>query len=373
MKSIKTLFFIAISVFFISFTVNANDLTLDDIQNEILSEYNLEKYITDDAKSLLGDTEISFDINIFRSISSIISNAKPLLGNILNESLSSFMKIFVVIIISSVAMGFISSNEVKGVNNLINIASIVTICTIILIDVKNVMNLSAIAIEEMNVFSKMLIPAMVTAITFSGSPTVAVLSQTASMVAFNLIISLIYNLLFPFTYIYIGVITVNSALGNDMLGKLAEFIKWFTSISLKIILWSFFTYMSVTGVVSGTIDSFAVNTTKFATGFIPVVGSIISNASETVLIGATIVKNAIGVFGILAISCICFLPIARVIINFLLFKLLAVFLSPISSKQIVSLFDGISNAFNMALAMLCSVCLVLFIMIIVGIMVVRQI
>ena len=58
-------------------------------------------------------------------------------------------------------------------------------------------------------------------------------------------------------------------------------------------------------------------------GVVPVVGGIISDASETVLAGAGMLKNTIGVFGTLAILAACAYPFLQLGVQYLLYKLTA--------------------------------------------------
>ena len=74
---------------------------------------------------------------------------------------------------------------------------------------------------------------------------------------------------------------------------------------MKIVLYAFTGYIGFTGVVSGTTDAMAMKAAKLTiSGAVPVVGGILSDASEAVLVSAGIMKNAAGVYGILAVLAI---------------------------------------------------------------------
>lgn len=252
-------------------------------------------------------------------------------------------------------------------------ATALSISSVILLDVRSVLSLCYQSIEEIDILSKGLMPSMVTAISISGAPTTATLHYASTMFAFDLIITLINRVMFPFTYIYIAIITVNAAISNDILLKLADFIKWCVTGTLKIIVTGFITYVSISGAISGKADIFAIKTTKFIVSTtVPVVGSIISDASESILVGASVIKNSIGIFGIFAVVSVCLIPIIYILANFFMFKLMAVVVSIISTKSIINLLDGISSSFSMALAMICSSASILFIMMVVSIILVGE-
>ncbi len=58
-------------------------------------------------------------------------------------------------------------------------------------------------------------------------------------------------------------------------------------------------YLTLSGAVSTSADALTVQATRSAVGAMPVVGRILSDAAGSVLAGAGVVKNAIGVFGLL--------------------------------------------------------------------------
>lgn len=128
-------------------------------------------------------------------------------------------------------------------------------------------------------------------------------------------------MLVPAVCAYIAIITVNAALGNDILGGLATFIKWLTTGSLKLILTVFIAYLSISGAIGGSVDAVTLKAAKFAvSGSVPVVGGIISDATESMLAGMAAIKNTVGILGMLGVAAICIAPFLQVGINYLLFK-----------------------------------------------------
>ena len=329
-KLFRTIIIIAVCVTGFCTNTFATD-SLGEIQNEIIKNENLDKLVTGDANEILGDIEVDTNVDIIEESLGVIERSSNYFKQSIKTAMQTMIKITIIIIISSAFTGFIVSNDIKGIDKYINMAAVISITIIVLVDVKSVLSICAGAINEIDILSKGLMPTMVTAISFSGAPTTGTLTYAISMFAFDVLITLINRVLFPFIYVYIAIITVNAAIGNDILIRIADFTT------------------------------------------IPVVGSIISDASETILIGANIIKNSIGVFGIFAMVSICIIPAIRIFTNFLMFKITSVLVSPISTKQITNLLDGLSTSFNMALAMISACFLVFFVMIVASIILVRGI
>jgi stage III sporulation protein AE len=95
-----------------------------------------------------------------------------------------------------------------------------------------------------------------------------------------------------------------------------------------------------------------------------VVGSIIADASETVLAGASILRNAIGIFGLLAVIATCILPFLRLGANYLLYKAAAGLSGAIADSRITKLVNAVSTAFGMMMGLVGATAMMLFISII---------
>ena len=84
---------------------------------------------------------------------------------------------------------------------------------------------------------------------------------------------------------------------------------------------------------------------------VPVVGSMLSDASETLLVSASILRNSIGVFGMLAVLAICIVPFLQTGIRYLLLKLTAAAAALFDNGAISRLIAAMSAAAGYMLAM----------------------
>jgi stage III sporulation protein AE len=142
-------------------------------------------------------------------------------------------------------------------------------------------------------------------------------------------------------------------------------VKWLMTWCLKIILYVFTGYMGITGVVSGATDAAAMKATKLTiSGMVPVVGGILSDASEAILVGAGVMKNAAGIYGLLAVISICIQPFLQIGVQYLLLKLTGAVCGVLGCKEISKLIQDFSTAMGLLLAMTGSVCLLLLISIV---------
>jgi stage III sporulation protein AE len=208
----------------------------------------------------------------------------------------------------------------------------------------------------------MLLPVMTAAMAAQGGVTGSAALYTGTAIFDAVLCSLISRLLIPMIYIFLVLAVANSALGEDLLKKLRDFLKWLVSWCLKTVLYVFTGYIGITGVVSGATDQAALKATKLTiSGMVPVVGGILSDASEAILVGAGVVKSAVGVYGLLAIAAIAIGPFLRIGVQYLLLKLTAAVCGVFGNKRITELIVDFSAAMGLLLAMTGTVCLLLLI------------
>lgn len=217
-------------------------------------------------------------------------------------------------------------------------------------------------VRSLNDYGKLLLPVMTAALAAQGGVTASAALYTGTVFFSSVLISAITKLLIPMIYIYVCICIANSALQEGLLLKISSFIKWLMTWFLKIILYVFTGYISITGVVNGTADAAALKAAKITiSGFIPVIGGIISDASESILVSASIMRSAAGIYGVLAMIAICVGPFIKIGVQYLMLKACAGICGLFGTKKTVSLIGDFSAAMGFVLAMTGAVCLLLII------------
>ena len=174
----------------------------------------------------------------------------------------------------------------------------------------------------------------------------------ATMLLSDLLITLINRVLLPLVYTYIAACVAWAAVGNEGLKRMAATLKWAVTTVLTAVLILFVTYLTISGVIAGTTDALTVKAAKFTmSSMVPVVGGILSDAAETVLAGAGILKNTVGVFGMLVVIGICLVPFLQLGFHYLTYKVASALSATLSGSRVAALIDQISGAFGLVLGM----------------------
>lgn len=237
-----------------------------------------------------------------------------------------------------------------------------SIAAILLGPTDSLIRLGVQTVGEMTEYGKLLLPVMTAAMAAQGGVTTSAALYSGTAVFNTFLSKLIAVLLVPVVYTYLALAVADSAVGENTLKKLRNLIKWCGTWILKTGLGLFTAFMSFTGVISGTADKAALKVTKMAISTaVPVIGGVLSNASETVLISAGMVKNAAGVYGMLAILSVYLEPFMIMGIEYLLLKFTAAVCGVFATSQATELIGEFSSAMGFLLAATGTICLMLLI------------
>jgi len=321
----------------------------------------LRKALPEDAAELLEGVEPSGGAGFSEGLSRILEGLSGRFGGVLRRQLRNVAAILLTVILCAAVESFYQGSGGDSPQYL-SMAGALSAAALTAGDLDSLIGLGGETIAGLSLFGKALLPTLAAATAASGAVTTAAFQQVTTVFLVNLLLQLIEELLMPMVYLYIGVLTAGACMEEGHLAAIAEGLKkllvWILSTALLL----FTVYLSVSRVISGAVDGAAVKVTKAAiSGVVPVVGGIIADAAETVLAGAGLLKNTIGIFGMLGILAACIYPFLQLGVQYLLYKLTAFLASAVGVKSLCKLIDGLGGAFGLVLGMTGACALLLFV------------
>ena len=346
MKHLKTCCFLGLALLLLTLPVRGAELPPE-----------VERALPREAGQLLKDVD-HWDVNSFpEGLCAIWNHLRKDVNTVLRRQTRGAVSVLLVAVLCGLVSGF-----QKGVGDESRFLPMAAITLAAACSVKTMMGLGQETVEELNTFSKALLPTLAAVSAISGGAVGATLRQIATVFFADLLLGLIHGLLMPMVYLYAGALAAGCCLADKRLTAVAELLKTVCTKLLTAALLAFTIYRTVGGIFEGTVDSARVRVTKTAiSGMIPVVGGIIAEASETVLAGAGLLKGAIGVFGLLGVLALCAYPFLQLGIQYLLYKLTAFLASVIGDTELCGLIGGLGGAFGLILGMVGSCALVLLV------------
>ena len=186
------------------------------------------------------------------------------------------------------------------------------------------MELGVKTVGDLQEYGKLLLPVLASALAATGGVTAST-GLYVGTAAFNTLLSAaIPSLLLPILRLLLALSIAHGAVGEPILERLGALVRFCAEWALKLGLYLFTGYMAVTGVVSGAADALAGKAAKIAvSGAVPVVGGILSDAADAVLLSAAALGSGAGIWGILTVLAVFLAPALRIGVQYLLLKLTA--------------------------------------------------
>lgn len=257
--------------------------------------------------------------------------------------------------------------QLHGIAYFIEYLIIVTLITNTFVNMLSLVKNTIINIVN---FMNLLVPLLITLIVTTGHIASGSTVQLVLIFVINIMGNLIGNLIIPLILISTAMSIVSNFSDKVHVDRLSKFIKSAIVWILGVILTIFVCVLSIEGTLSSSVDNFTSKTAKATVStFIPVVGKVMGDTVETVIGCANILKNAVGVVGLVIILSIVILPIIKITIMWAILRLIAALSETIADNKIVKLFDAISDSYKVLFGILISVS----IMFVVGITIVLRI
>lgn len=292
-----------------------------------------------------------------------------LLGMV-KESVSCAVLLLSVVVICGLAQDCLHAARGDEAPGYVPMVGALAITWIAAGNMQSLMGQGVETMEQLNVYSKALLPTLAAAVAAGGGVASAGVRHVAGVFFADVLITIIRNVLLPMVYVYVALAAADAMLPGHRLKTIAKAISKCTAWVLTGTLVLYTGYLTISGAVAGSTDTLTTQLTRSAMGTVPVVGNIISDAAGTVLAGAAMLKNTIGVAGMLGILAMCLVPFLRLAVQYLLYKITAFLAGTMGASQLVDLVDGLGSAFGMVLGMTGACALLLLISVISSIMVV---
>lgn len=174
--------------------------------------------------------------------------------------------------------------------------------------------------------------------------------------------NMITTFLLPLILIGTALGIISKVSDKVQINKLSKYFKTSTIWVLGIALTLFVGILSLEGSLTSSVDGITAKTAKAAvSNFIPVVGKILGDAVDTVIGCSNILKNAVGLVGVIVVIGICIIPIIKLSILMITYYLASAVCEPIADEKIISLLSQIGDTFKILLGMMVSVSVMLII------------
>ncbi|MDO4165854.1 MAG: stage III sporulation protein AE [Eubacteriales bacterium] len=193
-------------------------------------------------------------------------------------------------------------------------------------------------------FVKVLAPAYFISMTFSQGAGVTSAYYEFTLVMVTVVDLILIRMMLPAVNLYFLLQLVNQLSEEEMFTKMAELIRDLVKLAMKTI----FGIMMGINVIQGLIVPVASQVERSAlvkvSTAIPGVGNTIGSVTSAVLCAGKLVKNAVGVAGVIAVFLICAIPLLRLLVYRVCYQLIAAVIQPVSDGRVIRCFGAMTES-----------------------------
>lgn len=313
----------------------SNIFSLDNIKNKIYSIISGENAVN----------YSSFIASLFSNIIEVIISYLP-----------AFSVIVAIGVLSNMLNGIKSKFNEKSTSNLIHLVCFLTTAVIIIGIINNLTLTTGNSINFMVKQMNILFPILLTLMVGLGAansvgvfqPVVAIMSTYIADIFNYFIIPM-----FMFSFVFAIISNFND---NIKLDKFSGFISSLFKWSIGIIFTLFFAVFSVQGITAGSFDSVGIRTTKYTIkSYVPIMGGYLSDGMDLILASSVLIKNSVGLVGILLIITTILSPLLEIVIFSLMLKLISAVLQPMGNTKVSNFLSSTSKSVTMLSASLIAI------------------
>ena len=225
----------------------------------------------------------------------------------------------------------------------------------------NALHLVSGTVNNMVGFMQALLPLMISLLAGVGALTCAALFTPLMLFVISSVSVIIKDVVLPLLFLTAALECVNYMSDKYKLSNLAGVLKQAGIVILGVTLVVFVGIISIQGVAGSIADGLTLRTAKYATStFIPVVGGMFADAVELVMGASLLIKNSVGIFGVITVGLLCLTPIIKLLSLVFMLKITGALIQPMGDEKMAKCLDAMGNTLLLVLGALLTVALMFF-------------
>lgn len=196
----------------------------------------------------------------------------------------------------------------NSMQSVFNIVSALCVASVILVPIIQCISFCAKVMKQSSTFMLTFIPVYSALATASGHPASAIATQSLLLGSSEILSQIVTTTFVPMADIYLAFCVIAAVSPQINITGIAEFIKSAVSWALGLCLTIYTGILTVQGAIASATDNVTIKAAKFVVdGTIPVIGGAVSDAMNTVISCAGLLKTSIGAYAIVVLV-LAFLP-----------------------------------------------------------------
>lgn len=278
------------------------------------------------------------------SISGILDDLKHAVSNEVKNNINTFTGLISIAVIAAVFTNFSYAFQNMQVADTGFYVAYLLLFSILTGSFITASSMAAETLSSLLELMKALVPSYFMAVAFCTGPGTSMVYYQVTLVLITFVDILLIKIIIPLINIYLVISMANNLSKEDLLSKLTELLETLMSWGLKTLVGVVVGFNAVQGLITPVSDKMKKSLLFKAAEAIPGVGDIFGGVAESVLGAGVLLKNAIGVAGIVVIITLCAMPVIKLAVMTLIYKVSSAAVQPISDKRMLKCISASADA-----------------------------
>ncbi|MBO4725987.1 MAG: stage III sporulation protein AE [Clostridia bacterium] len=262
----------------------------------------------------------------------------------------------VLVVAIAILCGFLGTAKNGGVSRLVFFVAYAAVVLIVMGSVSDLIQMVGKTLNILKTQVDLVFPIILTLMAAGGASTSANLYQPAVAVLSSVMMQIFTYVVMPLFVVSLAFSVVSHLAPRSRLDKFVSFFnalfKWIVGICFTV----FLSFLAIQGITAGSFDSISIRATKMTmSGYVPIIGSYMSQGFDLIMASAVLIKNAVGLSGVLLLLGVVLAPIVKIVVFSLALKLAAAVTQPIGDARISNFLTALNKSFGMLVACLLGV------------------
>ncbi len=277
------------------------------------------------------------------------------------EEILGFIPLLATIVIVTLLCSMIANLRSKesggGVGQIINFVCFGVVVVLVSAVVIGLLNSATGVMSSMQQQMNVLFPILLTFLAGVGGTVSVSIFQPAIAIFSGVIVQVFMGIIVPlFIFLFVFIVVNNlspSVKLNKFISLISSVFKWIAGVCFSL----FLGFLAIQGLLAGSFDSVSIRATRFAIkSYVPILGGYLSEGFNVVIASSVLIKNAVGVAGIVLLFASVLAPLINIIACSLLLRLTAAILEPINENSgIPEFLQQVAKTLNLLVTILLGV------------------
>lgn len=310
---------------------------IDELFNEG-NDFNFSKFIGD---LIEGETDLSLTEILTAIKDGVMAEIKANINN-----LTSIIAIAIIAaIFTSISQAF-KDNQVADAGFYVTYMLLFSVLTASFVTISGIASDTIAALLE---FMEVLVPTYMMTLALSSGGTTSYVYYQLTLFLISFINVILLKIILPMINIHFIIALANNLSKEDMLSKLSELladgVRWILKALIAVVI----ALNTLSGLIPPVSDELKKSGILKTAKAIPGVGEVIGGVAESVISASILLKNAVGVAGVVVILILCAVPICKLGITTLVYKMSSAIIQPISDKRLINCISAAAESSSLLL------------------------